>query len=742
MKKKEFDNTEKIKHNLLLSPRYLSIEQAKLITESYKKTAHSVPRIIKRAKAFSYTLKNLPINIDYDELIVGNRTLEPRTGVVFPESSVEWIAKEIDTLSSRPQDKFNVRKKDKKMFLEEILSYWKNNTLENVIRKTVGNEIQSISKVVKVNQTDHAQGHIIPNVKKWLTLGPEGIKKQAERWLTKVCSKKEKTFFESVIIVLSATQDFIERYGKLAQDMANNPGVTKQQKKRFFEIRRICYKLANNIPETFREAAQSLWFLFVFLQLESNASSFSPGRLDQYLYPYLIRDIKTGILTKTRAQLILNNLWLKFNTIVYMRNQESAKYFAGFPIGFNVCIGGQTKNKTVTENLLSYMCLEAQEKIGLPQPNLSARVCNNTSDKFLDNCARVIGKGSGMPQVFNDESIIPALVRQGIEKNDATDYAVVGCVELSTQGNYLGFSDAAMINLVKILELTLNNGHCILTKKRIGLKLGYLYDYKTYRELEKAFERQLDYFIKKAVRVCNIVDKIHSQVLPSPFLSSVIDDCLENGKDVTAGGAKYNYSGIQGIQIANIADSLAVIKKCVYEDKTTSGKALLKALQTNYQKDKTLRAYIINRVPKYGNDIDWVDNIGAKWAATPLADGGLSAMAGRDHNGPTALLKSVAKIDSKYGSNGTLLNMKFLPNIFKNEIDRTKFVNMLKGLVKLKIHHVQFNVVDKKSLIKAKQNPDEYKNLTIRVAGYTAYFTELAEDLQNEIIARTEFGDY
>jgi formate C-acetyltransferase len=358
-------------------------------------------------------------------------------------------------------------------------------------------------------------------------------------------------------------------------------------------------------------------------------------------------------------------------------------------------------------------------------------------------------------------------------------------VELSTQGNYLGWSDAAMFNLVKVLELTLNDGKCMISGKQIGMNTGFLNDYSCYNDIEDAFRMQIDFFIDKMIRACEVVEKNHQIHLPSPFLSSIIDNCLLTGTDVTAGGAKYNLSGIQAIQVANLADSMAVLKKLVFEDKTIEKKTMLNAIRNNFKDDEPLRHVCINHVSKYGNDIAWVDEIGAKWikyfagrlksyknyrggayhmglytvsahipmgenvgstpdgrlAGTPLADGGLSPMYGRDKQGPTAVLNSVSRMPSCLASNGTLLNLKFLPSVFKNEYDREKFTLLLKSFISLPIHHVQFNVITNEELIKAKADPQSYKDLTIRVAGYTAYFVELAGELQDEIIKRTTHGE-
>lgn len=770
-----------LKEKMLREPRYLSLEQAKLITECYKQNEND-PRPLQRAKSLALTLENISINIDPEELIVGNRTPLARGGVVSPEAGISWVDHEIETLHSRPQDRFLVNPEDIDEFRNDILPYWKGKSLEDFVKLRIGGEISSIGKVVKINQTDHAQGHICPNTKKWLAMGlAKLIEAAQEKWKSAPADKK--AFYESTLISLKGVQAFIKRYATLADTLRKDE--TDEGLRRNLEgISRICNKLAVEPAGSFHEALQSLWFLYVVLQMESNASSFSPGRMDQYLYPYFKKDTDENGLTLHDALELIEALWLKFNQIVYLRNSNSAKYFAGFPIGFNVACGGKTADGKDASNELSFLFLKAQEHLLLPQPNLSVRLFSQSDSDFVFQSSKVIGKGSGMPQVFNDESVIPALENQGVSAADANNYAIVGCVELTTHGNNLGWSDAAMFNLMKALELTLNNGKCIQTGVQIGLPTGYLTDYSSYAILEEAFKTQVDHFMDRMIAACDTVDKMHAEFLPSPFLSVVIDDCLEKGVDVTAGGAHYNLSGIQAIQVANIADSLAVIKKLVFEDKTLSASALLEALQKNYEGFEDIRQTVINKVPKYGNNVAWVDEIGNKWityfakklknytnarggiyhaglytvsahipmghnvgasadgrhSKEPLADGGMSAMYGRDKKGPTALLQSVSRVNSMNGSNGTLLNMKFLPDLFETKEGIEKFAAMLMTFVDLKITHVQFNVVRKEDLLKAKENPEAYRGLTIRVAGYTAYFTELASDLQDEIIARTSYA--
>lgn len=780
MRAEQIQRIQNLKEKMLSQPRYVSIEQALIITKTYQENEQDSKQV-KRAKALYNALTQIEIGVEPDELIVGNRTKGVRYGVVFPESGISWVDREFETIPTRPQDKFLVHQEDIKTFREQIVPYWKGKSLEDIVRDRAGDEISAISSVVKINQTDHAQGHICPNVKEWLETGPQGYIDQAKSKLGS-CTPQQKEFYECVILVMQGVQKFMKRYEDLLKETAKAYPDHAQD---LMQIASICHNLQTQPAHTFHEALQSLWFLMVVLHMESNASSFSPGRLDQILYPYYQKDIDDLTLTKEDALELIECLWLKFNEIVYLRNKNSAKYFAGFPIGFNVAIGGQDQEGKDYCNDLSHLFLDAQEDIGLPQPNLSVRLHEHTNDALLRHAVRCVSKGSGMPQFFNDKAIIHSLEKLGISHEDAMNYAIVGCVELTTQGNNLGWSDAAMFNLNKVLELTLNHGVCLLTGKQLGPDYGSLSTYKTFEELEAAYKKMILYFMDKMLVCCEAVEKAHIDVLPTPFLSAVIDDCMEKGMDVTAGGAHYNLSGIQMIQVANLADSLAAIKQMVYDEKRIAPADLVHALQTNFDGEEVMRQTLLHRVPKYGNDVEWVDELGAKWARffrqelgkhtnyrngpyhtgmytvsahvpmgknvgasadgrlsqDPLADGGLSPVYGRDLQGPTAVLKSVSKMDDDCTTNGGLLNMKFLPDFFKTETGITKFCHFLRTFVDLEIPHIQFNVVSRQNLLDAQKHPEQYRSLTVRVAGYTAYFTELAGDLQNEIIVRTTYNN-
>ncbi len=767
---------EVLKEKMLSAPRFASIEQARIITRIYQENEElSVPK--KRALSLKAALEELEIGVEPEELIVGNRTKGVRYGVVFPESGCSWIDREFETLPTRPQDRFLVKEEEIKEFRETIYPYWKGKSMEDVIRQRDGQHIDAIAKVVKINQKDHAQGHICPDVKRWLEKGPAGLKAEALKKL-ETCAEDEREFYECVVLVMEGAIHFMNRYHDLILSMDREQELT--------EVAAICKNLSERGARTFHEAVQSIWFLFVILHMESNASSFSPGRMDQYLYPFYERDVAQGRIDKDQALVLLECLWLKFNQIVYLRNQNSAKYFAGFPIGFNIALGGVDAQGKDTYNEVSLLCLQAQYDLGLPQPNLSVRLHKHTSSELMQAAIQVVAKGSGMPQFFNDEAINQTMHDDlGIAIEDARDYAIVGCVELTTHGNNLGWSDAAMFNLNKALELTLNHGVCLLTGEKIGLDLGGLDTYGSFAELEQAFQTQVDYFIDEMMKAEEVVEQAHQDCLPTAFLSSVIDDCLEVGKDVTRGGAKYNLSGIQMIQIANLADSLAALQKLVYDEHRIEAVDLLEALRTDFKNDRVMQTMLQNKVPKYGNDVDWVDAHGAKWAAyfrekmkqytnyrggpyhtgmytvsahvpmgenvgaspdgrnakTPLADGGMSPVYGRDLSGPTAVLKSVSKMQDSCTTNGGLLNMKFLPSFFQTQTGRNKFENFLRAFVDLEIPHIQFNVVNRADLLDAKAHPERHQSLTIRVAGYTAYFVELAGKLQDEIIERTSYAD-
>lgn len=766
---------QQLKQRMLAEPRRMSVAQATIIHQTHAQYA-AEPLVLRRARALSAAFAQMPIRIDEGELIVGNRTPNIRAGVVFPECGIAWLEAEIDTLPTRPQDPFLTDPADVAYVKTVLLPAWKDKTLESQLYGQIGTLDDAISSVVKINQKGRAQGHIIPDIPKWLRLGPAGIRSQAQRALQSANTQQARELYESVCIAMDGVCCYYRRYAALARAHAASGAPYASDAARVADI---CQALSTRPPETFHEALQAVWMLMVCLQMESNAASFSLGRLDQYLYPYYERDRAAGLLCEQDALELLACFFLKFNQIVCMRSGLEAQYFAGFPIGFNIVLGGRDEDGRLLENPLSFLMLRTQKALHLPQPNLSARLCSNSSTEFLQACTDVLADGGGLPQLFNDESIIPALQAAGLSTHDAANYGIVGCVELSGCGNMLGWSNAAMFNVLKVLELTLNHGRCLLTGQQLAPDLGGLDTFASYAQLEAALRQHMSYFLSRMVHCHNTVDRYHGQLLPTALLSSVVDGCMERGLDVTQGGARYNSSGIQFVQIANLIDSLAVLRDRVFTGQL-SGAALLQQLQENFP-DALLRRELLD-APKYGNDQPQLDELANQWvrfmgaelaryrnarggrfhlglytvsahipmganvgascdgrlAGQPLADGGISPSAGADRYGPTAILKSASKLEFESIANGSLLNMKFSASLFQQESSRARFCALLRSFVALGIHHVQFNVVDRAELLAAQKDPQTHRNLLIRVAGYTAYFVELDPSLQNEIIRRTE----
>lgn len=752
-----------LKELLFKNKREISLERARLYTESYKKT-EGQPTIIRRAKATAHILNNVEIVINDGELIAGGRTVKPRSGIASPEMSPYWIYDELDTLATRPQDQFYISEEDKEFFRNELFPFWKGKSLKDFVNSRLTNNVKNAQKqrIIKLNQTDKGQGHIIPSFDKVLN---KGLGYMIDEVKEKIEKNPNNDFYKAALITLEATQNHIKRYGKLARDMAVNE-KDQNRKKELLEISRISYKISKDKPDTFYEALQLFWYINIALQYESNASSISPGRFDQYMYPFYKKDIENGLDIEFAKEL-LRCLWLKMNDVVLLRSQESAKYFAGFPTGYTIILGGLDKNGRDATNELSYLILDTYGDIKLPQPNLGVRINEKTPREFLIKTAETIRLGTGIPQIFNDEVIIPAYLNRGVSLEDARDYAVVGCVELSIPGKTYGLHDIALFNLLKVMEVTLkeSNGN-----------------FDSYNELIDAIKKNINKYVKDMIEGSNIVDQAHREFAPTPLLSCFVENALETGMDITSGGAKYNFSGVQGIGVANLSDSLYIIKKVVFEDKEITLPELVEILNNNYKDNEILRQKFINKYPKYGNDIDEVDYCGSEIlshyckevekyknirdgffqpgsytvsahiplgeavGATPdgrlsgeqLADGGLSPMVGMDKNGPTAVLKSVSKLDTYLTSNGSLLNVKFNPSVLEGREGIRKFIGFLQSFMRLKLQHIQFNIVSAETLRDAQKHPEKYKNLVVRVAGYSAIFIELNKSIQDDIINRTE----
>ena len=808
--------------------------RAKLITESYKET-EGEPIITRRAKAFAHILHNIPIIIRDNELIVGSSTIAPRGCQTFPEFSYEWLEAELDTVATRIADPFEIAE-ETKAELKEADKYWKGKTTSELATSYMAPEaIKAIEHNIFTpgNYFYNGVGHV--TVKYWevLETGFEGIMEKAQKELDG-CSvgdgnyARKSHFLEAVILSCKAVIDYAGRYAKLAQEMAaqTSDPVRKQE---LFVIAENCSRVPAKGAQNFYEACQSFWFVQQLLQMESSGHSISPGRFDQYMYPYYKKDMEAGTITREFAQELLDCIWVKLNDLNKCRDAASAEGFAGYSLFQNLIAGGQNKEGEDVTNDLSVMCIQASMHVHLPAPSLSVRVWNGSPHEFLIKAAELTRTGIGLPAYYNDEVIIPALQNRGLSLEDAREYNIIGCVEPQKAGKTEGWHDAAFFNMCRPLELVFSNG--MDKGEMVGIPTGDVTQMKTFDEFFDAYKKQMEYCISLLVNADNAIDVAHAERCPLPFLSCMIDDCLKEGKSVQEGGAVYNFTGPQGFGIANMADGLFAIRKLVYEDKKVSMKELKEALAWNYDKgldaqsagdmtemimkamqkagrnvdastaegllktfmgmkpgeQKTQRFKeihdMIDEVPKFGNDIPEVDyfarevaytyskplqkynnprggkfqaglypvsanvplggQTGAtpdgRYAHTPVADG-VSPSAGKDVKGPTAAATSVSRLDHFIVSNGTLFNQKFHPSALSGREGLEKFVALIRGYFDQKGMHMQFNVVDRQTLLDAQEHPEKYKHLVVRVAGYSALFTTLSRSLQDDIIRRTEQG--
>lgn len=759
------NRTQRLKESLFAQPREISLERALLYTASHKQTAGE-PVVLRRAKATAWILDHVQISIREDELIAGNRTVKPRAGIVSPEMDPYWLLNELDGFASRPQDRFTISEEDKRIYREALFPYWEKRSMKDFINARMTDEVKAAvsTQIFSVNQTDKGQGHIIIDYPRLLNNGLAALVAELRAAAESApCNH----FYQAALILLEASQRHILRYALLADEMAAACSDARRRQE-LAAIAAISRHNAVHRPEDFYQACQLFWYMNIILQHESNASSLSLGRFDQYMLPFYQTSLNRGQ-DPAFLQELLESLWVKCNDIVLLRSSSSARYFAGFPTGYTALLGGLSETGRSAVNVLSFLALDAYQEVRLPQPNLGVRINELIDRAFLRKTAETIRFGTGIPQVFNDEVVIPAFLNRGVSLEDARDYAVVGCVELSIPGRTYGLHDIAMFNLLKVMEIVIleNEGNPDVS----------------WNGLLNQIREKIRHYIKLMINGSNICDIGHRDQAPVPLLSSFILDCIERGKDITEGGARYNFSGVQGIGIANLSDSLHALKGMVFEQQRMSFDELIQVLKANFKtkEGEKIRARLINRFEKYGNDIDEVDNIsadllrfyckeveqhlnprgghftpgsytvsahvplGSVVGATPdgrlagdrLADGGLSPMGGQDSQGPTAVLKSVSKLDNYLLSNGTLLNVKFTPATLAGDGGLNKLADFLQAFSKLKLQHIQFNVVNADTLREAQQRPQDFAGLVVRVAGYSAFFVELSKEIQDDIIHRT-----
>lgn len=831
---KKSDRIPRLVENLYAKMPEIESARAVLITESYKET-EGQPIIIRRAKAFAHILENIPITIREDELIAGSTTIAPRGCQTYPEFSYEWLEVEFDTVEYRNADPFYISETTKQE-LKQVHKYWKGKTTSELATAYMAPEaIKAIDHNIFTpgNYFYNGVGHVTVQYEKVLAIGYEGIIAKAYKELEQCHVGDEdyagrSRFLQAVIISCQAVINYASRYGVLAEEMAKKC-CEEKRKKELFTIASNCRRVPDKGAQSFYEACQSFWFVQQLLQIESSGHSISPGRFDQYMYPYYKNDLDGGIITREYAQELLDCIWVKLNDLNKCRDAASAEGFAGYSLFQNLIVGGQDTQGLDVTNDLSFMCIQASAHVFLPQPSLSIRVWNGSPHELLVKAAELTRTGIGLPAYYNDEVIIPSLLNRGLSLEDARDYNIIGCVEPQKGGKTEGWHDAAFFNMCRPLELVFQDGFD--KGEQISIRTGNVEDMKTFEDFYAAYKSQMEYNISLMVNADNAIDAAHASLCPLPYLSCMVDDCMKTGKTVQEGGAVYNFTGPQGFGIANMADSLYAIKKLVFEEKKVTLPEYKQALAVNYGKgfdaitaaqmtvevikelqaggrevneqqiEKIVEGFMntevpeaikvkfsqllemIEEIPKYGNDIDEVDAfardvaytytkplekyknprggifqaglypvsanvpLGAQTGATPdgrlahtpVADG-VSPSAGKDVNGPTAAANSVARLDHGIASNGTLFNQKFHPSALGGERGLDNFVAFIRSYFDQKGSHMQFNVVDKDTLLDAQKNPDQYKHLVVRVAGYSALFTTLSRSLQDDIIKRTEQG--
>lgn len=790
------ERMKEFREEVLDEKPYIDAQRAILATLAYKENLNQ-PRVMVRAKMLEKVLDNMSIYIEDKSLLAGNQATKNRNAPIFPEYTMEFVMNELDQFEKRDGDIFYITEKTKEQ-LREIAPFWQNNNLRARGEALLPEEVRVFMETGvfgmegKLNAGD---AHLAVNYERILKDGLKGYEKRVKECkasldLTDPDSIDKYCFYNAVLIVLKAVRNFANRYSVLAKDLAEKE-LNQKRKIELLEISRICLKVPYEPAETFQEAVQSVWFIQLILQIESNGHSLSYGRFDQYMYPYYDRDIKNGTIKESEALELLTCLWIKTLTINKVRSQAHTLSSAGSPMYQNVTIAGQTTDKKDAVNDLSFLVLKSVAQTRLTQPNLTVRYHKNINKHFLDECVEVMRLGFGMPALNNDEIIIPSFMDWQVKEEDAYNYSAIGCVETAVPGKW-GYRCTGMsyINFPRMLLCTMNNGVDLTSNKRFTKGYGYFTEMESYEELLKAWDKTIREITRYSVIVENVIDKASERDVPDILCSALTDDCISRGKTIKEGGAVYDFiSGLQ-VGIANMADCLAAIKKLVYEEKKITRQELWDAILDDFSspKNKKIQEMLIREAPKYGNDDDYVDQLiveaydsyieeiekypntrynrgpigGIRYAGTssisanvgqgmstmatpdgrnafePLAEG-CSPAHNSDKNGPTAVFKSVSKLRTNKITGGVLLNQKMTPQMLSTEENRQKLELLIKTFFnRLHGYHVQYNIVSKETLIDAQKHPENHKDLIVRVAGYSAFFNVLSKKTQDDIIGRTE----
>ncbi|MHA2247783.1 MAG: trans-4-hydroxy-L-proline dehydratase [Candidatus Hodarchaeales archaeon] len=786
------ERIQKLREQSLEAKPWLDPERAELLTQFYQSDiADRVSIPVKRALAFKYLLENKKLCINDGELIVGEKGSEPKAAPTYPELCVH-SQKDLEILNSREKISFNVSEETRNIYRNTIIPFWeKGRSIRDIIFGSVSEEWKAAYEagVFTEFQEQRAPGHTVLGDKIYKK-GFLNLKEDIQQSINNLDFYNDPDAFDkreelkAMDIAADALITYAHRYSEALKGLAHEV-TNSNRSKELLKMSEICQRVPAYTPRTLWEALQYYLFVHLGVTIELNTwDSFNPGRLDQHLYPFYKKELEEGALTKEKATELLQAFWVKFNNQpappkVGVTAQESNTY-TDFTL---INIGGVKEDGSDATNELSYLILDVVEEMRLLQPSSMIQLSKKNPNRLIKRALKIIKTGYGQPSIFNTEAIIQEMIRQGKSLKDARRGGASGCVETGAFGTEC-YILTGYFNMPKVLEIALNNGVDPRTGKQIGLETGDPTNFKNFDELYSAYEKQLKYFLGIKIKGNNIIERIYANYMPCPFLSLLIEDCISNGKDYNAGGARYNTSYIQGVGLGSMTDSLTSIKHNVFDNNFISMTELLQALKTNFKGFQELRNRVMNETPKYGNDNDYADSLtvrifesyfnavdgrpntkggyhrinllpttvhiyfgqmtGAmpdgKSSREPLSEG-ISPVQGADRNGPTSVIKSVSKIDH-LRTGGTLLNQKFSPQLLSTDEGIEKLMHLIRSHFKLDSHHIQFNVVTADTLRKAQKNPEKYRDLIVRVAGYSDYFVDIIPELQNEIIKRTEHGSF
>lgn len=783
------------REELLNAHPYVCAERAVLTTESYKLHADK-PVVLKRAYMLENILEHMTIYIEDDSLLAGNQASSNRSAPVFPEYAMDWVIDELDDFEKRDGDVFYITEETKEI-LRNLAPYWEHNTTKDKGLAALPPESKvyyDLGIIKAEGNITSGDAHIAVDYAAVMAKGLKDFERRTEEAenrldLTDYKQLKKYYFYEAIKIVIRAVRDFAARYAKLAEEKA----VTAEPKRaaELREMARILRKVPYEKADSFYEAVQSMWLIHLILQIESNGHSLSYGRMDQYLYPYYKKDLEKGVITEEKACELLTNLWLKTFTINKIRSWSHTQFSAGSPLYQNVTVGGQTPDKKDAVNPLSYLILRSVAQTRLPQPNLTVRYHSGLDERFMNEAIEVVKLGFGMPAFNNDEIIIPSFIARGVKEEDAYNYSAIGCVETAVPGKW-GYRCTGMsfLNFPKSFLIALNDGVDPASGTKLMDGMGHFKDMTSFEQVKEAWDKIIKEFTRQSVIIENACDMVLEEDVPDILCSALCEDCIGRGLTLKEGGAVYDFiSGLQ-VGIANLADSLAAIKKLVFEEKKITPAQLWDALMSDFagEDGEKIRQLLQNEAPKYGNDDDYVDQLivdayqvyideirkypntrfgrgpigGIRYAGTssisanvgqgkgtlatpdgrhagePLAEG-CSPSHSMDKCGPTAVFKSVSKLNTKEITGGVLLNQKVTPQLLAKDENKEKLILLIRTFFdRLHGYHVQYNVVSRETLLDAQVHPEKHRDLIVRVAGYSAFFNVLSRQTQDDIIARTE----